>query len=70
MKLRHFLSKFHRLCPIDAGRETALKELCRGEDRELLAQGRGYEIVARNRRLMGIRDGAKAKLGGNERRSN
>ena len=41
-----------------------MKEQFRREDRELLAQGRGDEVAARNRRLMGIREGAKGKLVG------
>lgn len=65
VKLRHFISKLRRLDLTQAAREaTALKDEFRREDRELLAQGRGDEIAARNRRLMGIREGAKGKLVG------
>lgn len=65
VKLRHFISKLRRLDLTQAAREaTALKDQFRREDRELLAQGRGDEIAARNRRLMGIREGAKGKLVG------
>jgi len=64
-KLRHFLSRLRRLDLTEAAREaTALKEQFRREDMELLAQGRGDEIVARDRRLLGIREGAKFKLVG------
>jgi len=65
VKLRHLISKLRRLNFTKAAREaTALKDQFRREDRELLAQGRGDEIAARNRRLMGIREGAKGKLVG------
>lgn len=65
VKLRHFISKLRRLNLTKADREVAaLKDQFRREDRELLAQGRGDEIAARNRRLMGIREGAKGKLVG------
>ena len=65
VNLRHFISKLRRLDLTQAAREaTALKDQFRREDRELLAQGRGDEIAARNRRLMGIREGAKSKLVG------
>ncbi len=64
-KLRHFISKLRRLDLTKADREvTALKKQFRREDLELLAQGRGDEIAARNRRLMGIKDGAKTRLVG------
>src|SRR5690349_3659289 len=65
VKLRHFISKLRRLNLTKADREVAaLKDQFRREDRELLAQGRGEEVAARNRRLMGIREGAKSKLVG------
>lgn len=65
VKLRHFISKLRRLDLNKSAREaTALKEQFRREDRELLAQGRGDEVAARNRRVMGIREGAKSKLVG------
>lgn len=62
-KVRNSISKLHRADLTAADRETAvLKEQFRREDEELRAQGRGDEIVARNRRLLGIREGAKGKL--------
>ena len=65
VKLRHLISKLRRLNLTKADREVAaLKDQFRREDRELLAQGRGDEVAARNRRLMGIREGAKGKLVG------
>ena len=65
MKLRLLIRKLRRLTFTRAAREAvALKEQFRSEDRELLAQGRGFEIVARNRRLTDIRDNAKGKRGG------
>lgn len=65
VKLRHLISKLRRFNLTKADREVAaLKDRFRREDKELLAQGRGDEIAARNRRLMGIREGAKGKLVG------
>ena len=65
MKVRHLLNKLSRLNLTKADREiAALKDQFRREDLDLLRQGRGEEIVLRNRRLMGIREGAKGKLVG------
>ena len=65
VKLRHLISKLRRLNLTKADREVAaLKDQFRRQDRELMAQGRGDEVAARNRRLMGIREGAKGKLVG------
>ncbi len=64
-KVRHSTSKLHRADLTAADRETAeLKAQFRREDDELRAQGRGDEIVSRNRRLLGIRAGAKGRLVG------
>ena len=64
-KVRHSNSKLHRADLTAADKETAeLKALFRREDEELRAQGRGDEIIARNRRLLGIREGAESKLVG------
>ena len=64
-KVRQSTSKLHRADLTEADRETAkLKAQFRKEDEELRAQGRGDEIVARNRRLLGIREGAKGRLVG------
>lgn len=41
-----------------------MKAQFRREDAALRAEGRGDEIIARNRRLLGIRPGAKGKLAG------
>ena len=43
---------------------SALKAQFRAEDLELVRQGRGHEIAIRNRRLMGIADGAETRLVG------
>lgn len=65
MKLRHLVSKLRRLDLNEAAREaTALKVQFRREDQELLAQGRGDEIVARHYRNLGLTVGAKGKLVG------
>ena len=65
MNLRHLRTKLSRLNLTKADREiAALKEQFRREDAELRAQGRGAEIVARNRRLMGINEGEKTRLVG------
>jgi hypothetical protein len=65
MKARHLMTKLARLDLTKAAREaTALKAQFRREDQELVRQGRGEEIVLRNRRLMGIKDGAKGRLVG------
>jgi hypothetical protein len=65
MKLRHRINKLSRLNLTKADREiAALKAQFRAEDQELIRQGRGDEIALRNRRLMGIKDGAKTRLVG------
>jgi hypothetical protein len=65
MKLRHFINKLSRLNLTKADREVAaLKVQFRREDQELVRQGRGEEIALRNRRLMGIKEGAKGRLVG------
>jgi len=65
VKVRHILNKLSRLNLTKADREVAaLKDQFRREDQELLRQGRGAEIVARNRRLMGIKEGEKTRLVG------
>lgn len=63
--LRHFISKLRRLDFCEVDREaSALKKQFRCENAKLRAQGRGDVIVARNRRLLGIREEAKSKLVG------
>jgi hypothetical protein len=63
VKLRQVRTKLSRLNLNKAAREAvALKEQFRREDRELAAQGRHAEIWARNRRLMGIKDGERLRL--------
>jgi hypothetical protein len=65
MKLRHCINRLSRLNLTKADREVAaLKAQFRAEDQELIRQGRGDEIARRNRRLMGIKDGAKTRLVG------
>ena len=65
MKLRHLITRLSRLNLCKGTRETsALKAQFRAEDLELVRQGRGDEIAIRNRRLMGIADGAKTRLVG------
>ena len=65
VKLRHLVNKLSRLNLTKADREVAaLKAQFRREDQKLLRQGRGEEIVLRNRRLMGIKDGATTRLVG------
>jgi len=65
VKVRHIINKLSRLNLTKADREVvALKDQFRREDQELLRQGRGAEIVARNRRLMGIKEGEKGRLVG------
>jgi hypothetical protein len=65
MKVRHILNKLSRLNLTKADREVAaLKDQFRREDQELLRQGRGAEIAARNRQLMGIKEGEKTRLVG------
>lgn len=64
-KARRSTSKHHRADLTAADRETAkLKAQFRRDDEELRAQGRGDEIVSRNRRLLGIPEGASGKLVG------
>lgn len=63
MKVRHIVNRLSRLDLTKADREVAaLKDRFRREDQELARQGRGEEIVLRNRRLMGIKEGAKGRL--------
>ena len=65
MKLRHLINKISRLNLTKADREVAaLKVQFRREDQELVRQGRGAEIAARNRQLMGIKEGEKTRLVG------
>lgn len=65
VKLRHFNTKLSRLNLTKAAREAAaLKADFRREDQALAAQGRGDEVWARNRRLMGIKEGARGRLVG------
>jgi hypothetical protein len=65
VNLRRLRTKLSRLDLTKADREVAaLKEQFRREDAELRAQGRGAEIAARNRRLMGIKEGEKTRLVG------
>ena len=65
MKLRRLITRLSRLNLCKATRETsALKAQFREEDLELVRQGRGDEIAIRNRRLMGIADGAETRLVG------
>jgi hypothetical protein len=65
VKLRHVVTKLSRLNLTKADREiAALKAQFRTEDQELVRQGRGAEIELRNRRLMGLKDGAKTRLVG------
>ena len=65
MKLRHLITRLSRLNLCKATQETtALKAQFRAEDLELVRQGRGTEIAIRNRRLMGIADGAETRLVG------
>ena len=63
MKVRHLINKLSRLDLTKADRDVAaLKDQFRREDQELAQQGRGGEIVLRNRRLLGIKEGAKGRL--------
>lgn len=65
VNLRHLKTKLSRLNLNKAAREAAaLKTQFRREDLALAAQGKEDEIWARNRRLLGIRAGAKGKLVG------
>lgn len=65
MKPRQATDKVRPLDPTRADREVAaLKQQFRREDLAELAQGRGAELTARNRRLLGIREGVKGKLVG------
>jgi hypothetical protein len=65
MKARHLMTRLARLDLTKAAREaTALKGQFRRDDQELLRQGRGDEVVARNRQLMGIKEGEKTRLVG------
>jgi len=65
VKLRQLSSKLSRLDLTQADREVAaLKRQFRQEDRALADAGKHDEIVMRNRRLMGLRDGARTRLVG------
>lgn len=65
MKLRHLKTRISRLNLTKAAREaSALKVQFRREDQELAAQGRGDEVWTRNRRVMGISEGARGRLVG------
>lgn len=65
VKLRQLSSKLSRLDLTQADREVAaLKRQFRQEDRALADAGKHDEIVVRNRRLMGLRDGERTRLVG------
>jgi hypothetical protein len=65
VKLRHLKTKLSRLNLTKADREvTALKEQFRKDDLALATDGRHDEIALRNRRLMGLKDGARTRLVG------
>jgi hypothetical protein len=65
VKLRHLRTKLSRLNLTKADREvTALKEQFRKDDLALATDGRHDEIALRNRRLMGLKDGARTRLVG------
>lgn len=65
VKTRQFTTKLARLDFTQADGEVAsLKRQFRQEDQALVQQGRQGEIVSRNRRLMGLREGAKTRLVG------
>ena len=65
MNLRHLKTKLSRLDLTKADREiTALKAQFRKEDLLLAQAGRHAEIAQRNRRLMGLKDGARTRLVG------
>ena len=65
MKLRHLKKKISRINLTKADREmAALKEQFRREG-QALADADGHEKIAlRNRRLMGLKDGARTRLVG------
>jgi len=63
VNLRHLKTKLSRLNLTKADREVAaLKEQFRKEDLALANAGRHEEIALRNRRLMGLKDGARTRL--------
>jgi hypothetical protein len=65
VNLRHLKTKFFRLNLTKADREVAaLKAQFRREDLALASDGRHDEIALRNRRLMGLKDGDRARLVG------
>jgi len=65
MKLRHLRTKLSRINLTKADREVAaLKDQFRKEDLALASEGRHEEIALRNRRLMGLKDGARTRLVG------
>ena len=65
VNLRRLRTKLSRLDLTQADREVAaLKEQFRKEDLALASEGRHDEIALRNRRLMGLRDGARTRLVG------
>jgi hypothetical protein len=65
VNLRHFKTKLSRLNLTKAEREVAaLKDQFRKEDQALAKAGRHEEIALRNRRLMGLQDGARTRLVG------
>jgi hypothetical protein len=65
VKLRHLKTKLSRLNLTKTDREvTVLKEQFRKDDLALATAGRHDEIALRNRRLMGLKDGARTRLVG------
>ncbi len=65
MNLRYLKTKLSRLNLTKADREIAeLKAQFRQEDLALVKEGRSGEIALRNRRLMGLADGARTRLVG------
>lgn len=65
VKTQRSRSNLARLDLNQADQEVAsLKRQFREEDQVLVRQGRQGEIASRNRRLMGLRDGAKTRLVG------
>lgn len=65
VNLRHLKTKLSRLNLTKADREVvALKEQFRKEDLALANAGQHDEIALRNRRLMGLKDGARTRLVG------
>lgn len=65
VNLRYLKTKLSRLNLTKADREIAeLKAQFRKEDLALVKEGRSGEIALRNRRLMGLADGARTRLVG------